>query len=297
MEDPTQSNRQFHSVGDSPPISPGKKTLNKRGGALSTASLQYGSSASIKKSGSQVFSQYHSISEIHSASTLQHSSLLSAFPKAERFPPIKSIQSFTTPLELPSTLKKGATSFGFGNKIVMSEAFSKHAKHNPAPCHYTLKSDFSPEPGKGKTFGLSHAAYVKTYMPNMVQQPPEVARNFPGPGEYKVDEEIGSKKKTTTLKSRVKWFFEENRSEAPPSNFYTPAHAIVEPSRFHAISLGLGNRYDFTKNAGVNPGPGAYTLPSVFDRFHKGERNVKKKTEKSPGHRTLEATLEKTEDE
>ena len=225
-----------------------------------------GSSSSLKKSSSQQ-SQFHAFSNFNSSSTLQHSTALWGFSKAQRFPKPRNLSVMTSLLELPSTLSKSTTTMGFGSKIVMSDLHSKETKNFPAPNHYPAKSDFPPDINKGKSFGLPYVVYEKNYIPNLNYQSAHVAKDFPGPGQYNVEEQIGSKKKKITLKSRIKWFTDENRTDAPPSNYYNPVQNLTEPSRFKKISLGYGTRSAIGKLNDFVPGPGTYRLPSVFDRF------------------------------
>ena len=252
-------------------FSPEKKVSRKRflSNAL-TLSINQGSfsnsSRSLKKSSSQQ-SHFHAFSNFNSSSTLQHSAALWGFSKAQRFPKTQDVSAMAALIELPSTLSKSTTTMGFGSKIVMSDLQSKESKYFPAPNHYPTKSDFPPDINKGKSFGLPHSVYEKIYIPNLNYQSPHVAKNFPGPGQYKIDEQIGSGKKKITLKSRIKWFAEENRSDAPPSNYYNPVRDLTEPSRFKKISLGYGQRSTIGKIKDFVPGPGTYKLPSVFDRF------------------------------
>ena len=274
-------------------FSPEKNKINKKflSNASSNISINQGlSSLLLKKSTSQ--SQYHGLSDFHSSSTLQHSTIMLGFPKAQRFPKIQNISEMLAPIDLPSSLSNHSTTLGYGSKIQMSELRSKEYKDFPAPNHYPIKSDFPPDLKKGKTFGLSHAAYAKIYLPNLNYQSPDMAKNFPGPGQYNVDEEIGSKKKKSTLKSRVKWFTEENLSEAPPSNYYSPVRSLVEPSRFKNISIGYGERSSLAKINDFVPGPGAYKLPSVFDRY--GEIRSTKVLKSPKYRRTNFATDDET---
>ena len=251
-------------------FSPEKKYSNKKfiSNNLTTLMNQgsFDSTTSLKKSFSQQ-SQFHGFSNFKSSSTLQHSTALWGFSKAQRFPKPQSLSVMTSISELPSTLSQSATTMGFGSKIVISDLHSKETKSFPAPNHYYVKSDFPPDINKGKSFGLPYIIYEKNYIPNLNYQSAHIAKDFPGPGQYNVDEKIGSKKKKITLKSRIKWFTEENRSDAPASNYYNPVKDLTEPSRFKKISLGYGVRSPVGKINDFVPGPGSYRLPSVFDKF------------------------------
>jgi len=202
-----------------------------------------------------------------SASTLKQAPLNVKFAKAERFPKLsKQLQSQSS-VNLPSTLSPKATSFGYGNKIIMSEAQLRAAKEVPSPNHYNPKlwTDKSP----GKTFGLSYSAYQKVYTPETNFILPEIAKELPGPGAYKLPGEAGDRAKKYTLKARGKMFNEVTGERAPPPNHYKSSYSLVESSRYRAISLGIGERSDFTKGFEPTPGPGTYKIPSKFDALNK----------------------------
>ena len=224
------------------------------------------SSSSPKRS--SIFNQGLSLSHSQSASTLQHASYSWAFPKAERFPKIRTSSEFSSVLDLPTTLSNKATTFGFGNKIVMSEVNSKQAKDNPGPDRYNLKSDFDVK-NKGRSFGLPFSVYAKNYLPGVNLVPPEIAKDYPGPGAYTIDDPIGAKKPKITLKPRGRMFNEVVGNDTPSSNYYSPSHTLVSPSRYKNTSFGFGQRYDFTKAVNQNPGPGTYKIPSKFDKYTK----------------------------
>jgi len=202
-----------------------------------------------------------------SASTLQQAPLTVKFPKAERFPKLEKGLLSQSSFQLPSTLSPKTTTFGYGNKVIMSEAQLRCAKEVPSPNHYNPHPWRNKNPGK--TFGLSYSAYQKVYTPETNFILPELAKELPGPGAYKLPGTAGDRAKKYTLKARGKMFNEVTGEKAPPPNYYSSNFSLVESSRFRAISLGVGERSDFTKGVEPTPGPGSYKIPSKFDNMNK----------------------------
>jgi len=201
----------------------------------------------------------------YSPNTARCSALFGKFPKAERFPILKQTSKSQSKLYLPSTLSPIATSFGYGNKMIMSSASFKAALETPSPDLYNPK--LLTERNKGKTFGLSYEAYKKVYLPHTHIVLPEIGREVPGPGEYKIKEGFSFDGKGCTLRPRRKMFNDVTEEKAPPSNYYSPSRLLVEPQRYKKISFGIGGRYDFTKEGPQSPGPGTYKIPSKFDAY------------------------------
>jgi len=203
----------------------------------------------------------------NSASTLQHSALSTKFPKAERFPIQKSYSQSQLHLLLPSTLSPKATSLGYGNKKIMSEAALRASLETPSPDHYHPK--LWTDKNKGKSFGIHYDAYKKVYLPHTHVVLPEIASKIPGPGTYNIKDGFSFNGKGYTLKPRGKMFNEVSGERAPPSGHYKPNLSLVEPSRYHKITFGVGGRSDFTKEGSQSPGPGTYQLSSKFDSYKK----------------------------
>eukprot|EP01017_Pseudomicrothorax_dubius_P048068 TRINITY_DN8694_c0_g4_i1.p1 TRINITY_DN8694_c0_g4~~TRINITY_DN8694_c0_g4_i1.p1 ORF type:complete len:243 (-),score=37.15 TRINITY_DN8694_c0_g4_i1:867-1595(-) len=210
-----------------------------------------------------IYAAYSSLSNFQSASTLQHSVTTFAFPKAERFPKVK-VETASAMYDLHSTLENRGTSFGYGHKKIMSEAQLKIAQYNPPPDRYHLKSDFEAK-NKGRSLGLSYEAYKNCYLPNNNILSPQMAKEIPGPGTYKVRDEIGKDKRQSSMSPRGKMFNELFKSFAPPPNTYDPRLEVATPTRFKKISFGVGPRPDINRSGTKSPGPGAYDLPTLFD--------------------------------
>jgi len=203
-------------------------------------------------------------SHTQSASTLLHSSTSWGFPKGSRFPKIHNLTEFK--YNDYSTLDKKSTSFGFGSKSEVLEVNSRRSANLPSPNSYRIKSDFEKK-GGGKTFGLSYSAYAKTYVPGCTWMPPEIAKEFPGPGHYYAPQIIEPKKPRMTIKPRLKMFNEHVNKDIPSSNRYNPVLSLVESARFRNITFGFGTKHDFTKAQNQNPGPGTYRVVSCFDKI------------------------------
>lgn len=203
-----------------------------------------------------------------SASTWLHSSPQHKFPKAKRF----QFGSKTSSGEFyiqPSTLSSRSTSLGFWKKTMMPEGMLKYASQVPGPGHYKSKNQFEEgiAKNKGKNLGLSYTFYRRTYYPNMKDSPePEMFRFNPGPDAYNVDKPIGKDKKSMSIHLKGKGFQDYLKNETPPCNMYNPSFVLSENSRYKKINMGFGKKMDFSKALNNNPGPGAYNLPSIFDR-------------------------------
>jgi len=202
-----------------------------------------------------------------SASTLQHSATSWKFAKSPRFPKIRNLTEFSNYEELPSSLDQKSTSFGFGTKSQALEISTKRSAELPSPNTYRIKSDFEKRKNKGKSFGLSFSAYAKNYVPNCTWVPPEIAKEYPGPGAYLTANLPEPKKPRMTIKKRLKMFNEGLALDVPPSNHYRPVTTLLESARFRKITFGFGTKHDFTKVKNDNPGPGAYKIQSNFDKI------------------------------
>ena len=58
-------------------------------------------------------------------------------------------------------------------------------------------------------------------------------------------------------------------NENPPCNMYSLKEKIVSNERYNKITLGKGNKIDFSKPLNHNPGPGNYQIPSFTDKYSK----------------------------
>lgn len=186
-------------------------------------------SLSPKRSGN-LFGKSIGLSQSQSASTLQHGTIAWGFSKASRFPSIKTDNEFSKYIDLPSTLNKRSTTLGFGHKIVMSEVNSKFAKDYPSPDRYNLTYNYI-DKAKGKTFGMPHSCYAKVHLEGSNLVTPEIAKDYPGPGQYTHEIPIGSNKQKVSLKARGKMFNEFGDEDTPSANYYSPSYALVSPGK------------------------------------------------------------------
>jgi len=97
----------------------------------------------------------------------------------------------------------------------------------------------------------------------------------PGPGEYKIlSPKNWTKQSPPTLKFRHGSFFDQDvkfkGSEVSPQKYH-PSLNFVKSHRYGniGIGIGLGEKLNMKLTNTVTPGPGAYNLPSVFDKSRK----------------------------
>lgn len=208
--------------------------------------------------------QFHNLS----SSVLQHSSESHRFPQADRFPALRTVgpQSYCAS---PSSLTAKSTSLGFGGKIDLSTFKMKDSGQFPSPNKYHLKSGFENDGKKGKSFGLSYAAYEKVYVPGNREIPIPYTKHFPGPGAYYTSRDIPSNMTKMTLSPKGKMFNEELYINSPKCSQYTPKTVLTQNNRFAKPTFGFGNKLDLAKALNDNPGPGAYSPPSFVDILKK----------------------------
>jgi hypothetical protein len=135
-----------------------------------------------------------------------------SFPKAERFPKIKTFGHADAFYDLPSVSSKRKTTFGFGIK----SDFTKKDKNLTSKYYQTLR-DFDKDCKLGKyyTFGQPREKYGKVY----VEGHKNVDKNVPGPGKYFLPKPFGwdapkfsFKGKYDDAKTKVK-NFQKNEEE------------------------------------------------------------------------------------
>ncbi|CAD8095419.1 unnamed protein product [Paramecium sonneborni] len=186
-----------------------------------------------------------------SASSLRHSIPEVSISKAQRFDKdstLKTEFNYTIPDTLGTSGR--STGFGYGNKYICPLYVQRNAEQNPPPDAYFNQKTKQP------------TQYRKTNWSQRDRFKMSHTLQGPSPNSYEVSQIIGSNKPACTIGARIKPLatFQE---KVPASNTYEIKTQILEPSRFNKISLGYGNKSDFTKNDKI-PGPGAYEQPSVF---------------------------------
>ena len=118
-----------------------------------------------------------------------------SFPKAERFPKIKSSDHTDAIYNLPDVRSKRTTSLGFGNKsdFTLSDK-NMHSKY------YQTKRDFDKENKQGifYTFGQPRDKYNKVY----VEGHKNIDLQVPGPGKYFLPKPFGWDAPKFTMKGK-----------------------------------------------------------------------------------------------
>ena len=139
-------------------------------------------------------------------------------------------------LALPSTTSAKASGFGFGEKYGVQILLGKES---PSPNSYRIRGNFDKiRTNTGKTFGLSHQAYAKVYIPNSKLNSNSL--QIPGPGTYEPKYTLGSESKKFTIKSRISPL--DPTKDTPPPNSYHPNFSVYEANKFGAITFGFGTR-------------------------------------------------------
>lgn len=191
------------------------------------------------------------------------------FAKAARFPKIKRSSSAGF-YEIPSTLSKRTTSFGFGNKV----DFTKEKKGNNATFH-DYSSDFNQKNPHGPKYSFSNGRekYGKVYLDSVKM----FDKNVPGPGKYYIMKPFGSDCPKYSIKGR-----HENpitrKGEVIPSpapNLYNNVYKMNIQGKYPVSSIRNVNsirmNYDKTKRSDYiinkNPGPGSYEKKTLLGRI------------------------------
>ena len=178
-------------------------------------------------------------------STLGKDSVQWSFSRARRFKN-KTVTACPELLDMPSTLEKRATTFGFGKRWQPQNPKGKDA---PSPDKYTLPTCFDLEKRGPLLIG------------NQREYSVQPRSNTPGPGAY----DIG----TTICKDCPKFTFRpkiilKNRNDSPSPGTYNPRYNLLEKNNFSEITFGLGLRGSEDKPRPSTPGPGSYDLPSFI---------------------------------
>ena len=193
-----------------------------------------------------------------------------SFPKAERFPKIKRCSS-TGFYDIPSTLSKRFTNFGFGNKL----DFTAAAKGNNATFH-DYRSDFDPKNPHGPKYSFSNGRekYGKVYLDSVKM----FDKDVPGPGKYNYLKPFGSDCPKYTMKGR-----NENpvtrKGEfipGPGPNLYNNVYKMNSSGKYPISNVrnvnSLNMLDDKTKRSDYiinkNPGPGNYEKRTLLGKIY-----------------------------
>ena len=200
-----------------------------------------------------------------------------SFSKAARFPERKkNLDKFGTYTfyNLPSTLSKRYTKFGYGTK----SDFTKGDK-NYAPKFYNPGSDFDLKKPHSPlyTFANGREKYGKVFL----ETSKPFDKNVPGPGKYNVLKAFGSdapkvsfKGKYDNIVTRKKKMEEEENSGKKPDKFSTITIQIRPNGKYVVSQIPNVNSLKFDKDkskrtrfvSNKNPGPADYKLSSLFGR-------------------------------
>lgn len=187
------------------------------------------------------------LSDNASYSSIGKSSIHWSFSKAKRFRH-KSMLDCPELLELPSTLEKRSTTFGFGKRMDLVNVTGKDA---PSADKYTIPSCFDTEK-KGPTMASS-----------LRDQQNKSRPKTPGPGAYDVASTICKDGPKFSFRAK---FPTKERFKSPPPGSYNPKFSLMEKNNYSEITFGVGPRAKEAKTRPNTPGPGTYEIPSCFSK-------------------------------
>ena len=199
------------------------------------------------------------------------------FSKAARFPEPKQNKEKVgeyTFYNLPSTLSKRFTKFGYGTK----SDFTRGDK-NYAPKFYNPGSDFDLKKPHSPlySFPWGRDKYGKVFL----ETAKPFDKNVPGPGKYNVLKQFGSeapkvsfKGKYDNVETRKKKMEEEENSGKKPDKFSTITIQIRPSGKYAVSQIPNVNSLKFDKDkskrtkfvSNKNPGPADYKFSSLFGR-------------------------------
>ena len=212
-----------------------------------------------------------SITVANSAQVSLHSSNRSptkqawSFNKSERFDYMKNRLKTNGNYDIPTTLSRRGTSFGYGPR-------KNFAVNNgvPSPNSYQTKSDFCKNPGKNAfSFGIAREAYEKVYLKEHPSQAGK--KSIPGPGSYKVNSIIGNDGRKFSFRPKtrdVNMFLLAKDSPGPGAYDFRASvnsKAMNFNSKFQSAPSCTFNktkhgRFSTSQNPSKkSPGPGSYS--------------------------------------
>lgn len=180
-----------------------------------------------------------------SFSTLGRNSVHWSFSKARRFRN-KTMNECPELLELPSTLDKRSTSFGYGRRWQPTNPCGKDA---PSPDKYNIPSCFDNDKrgpvilGNQREFSLQPRS------------------NTPGPGTYDVASTLCKNAPKFTFRPKI---VDKVRCCSPPPGAYNPRYRLQDKGNYSEITFGVGSRSKDNRARPSTPGPGTYEVPSSF---------------------------------
>lgn len=207
--------------------------------------------------------RYPGFSKFFSSNVLQNSSYIWRFPGDVRFKANAHKKLCDNIYSLPMYKSTRAAGIGYGFR---KNPFPVAGKGTPSPGAYNLKNMFDAniEKMKGATI---HSRYKSSGSLN---------KRLPGVGTYNIGRDYSKLQYGTIpvgLKFRHGFFYDDDLKQKEGTvsmERYRPKHTLTEPSRFGAITFGIGTRPNLYLHTGY-PGPGAYNVPGIFDRGYKGK--------------------------
>lgn len=243
---------------------------NRSAGSLSLRNVTVDHNSSVNNSSSLFLREYgNRIYSNLSASTLSHSINSYTIPKQSRFDKSQDLNINGNMYNMKSTLSSRGTCLGLGSKGLFKKRFVSDVGGIPGANAYFIKSQFEKNRDTpAKTFGLSYNNYTWTMPPGLKNyRPLEESKVIPGPNAYRplIKDKPSKPEYTVCKKGKM---FNENITEISPGAVYVLKHDMVEDKRFSTgTTFGLGKKSTLwnTKN---HPGPGAYKLPSIHDKYY-----------------------------
>lgn len=179
-----------------------------------------------------------------SFSTIGKDTIHWSFPRASRYRRA-TLSDTSNEINLPSTLEKRTTSFGYGKRW---EPKNPKGLDAPSPDTYSLRTCFDIE---------KRGAFFTINLRNSPSHPP----NVPGPGTY----EVCGKASGPKFSMRPKLVQKARKSDSPPPGAYNPSYALLEKQSYSGISFGNRDRPKEKIVRPSTPGPGTYDIPSSFN--------------------------------
>ena len=153
-------------------------------------------------------------------------------------------------IDLPSTLEKRATGFGFGKRWEPKNARGNDA---PSPDKYNIPSCFDTDK-KGPVL-----------LGNQRDQPLQPRSSTPGPGAYTRGTTICKDAPKFTFRGK---FVSKVRPSSPPPGTYNPKYNLLEKNNYSEITFGTGPKAKEDRPRPNTPGPGTYEVPSAFVKIN-----------------------------
>lgn len=180
-------------------------------------------------------------------STLGRDSVHWSFSKDKRFKH-KSIGECPDLLDLPSTLDKRSTTFGYGKRW---QPRNPCGKDSPSPDKYSIPSCFDLEK-RGPIMLGSKGDFSN-----------QSRSSTPGPGSYDLQSTLFKDAPKFTFRPKI---IDKVRGYTPSPGAYNPKYRLQERANYSEITFGVGSRSKDNRPRPSTPGPGTYEVPSSFSK-------------------------------